>query len=60
MKLKDPNTRSCRDKSLIWIDKFKVLSKDDDYRVKDCRVSLHGHREYRIPPFRFGTGREGG
>ena len=25
-----------------------------------CRVSLHGHREYRIPPFRFGTGREGG
>ena len=25
-----------------------------------CRVSLHGNREYRIPPFRFGTGREGG
>jgi len=25
-----------------------------------CRVSMHGHREYRIPPFRFGTGREGG
>ena len=28
--------------------------------VGECRVSMHGHREYRIPPFRFGTWREGG
>ena len=25
-----------------------------------CHVSMHVHREYRIPPFRFVTGREGG
>jgi len=38
--MEDLNTKSCRDKSLIWTVKFPVLHKNDDDIVKDIKREL--------------------
>ena len=54
------SSAACLTKNLpMNLMKMKPALAPPTWRAR-CRVSMHGHREYRIPPFRFGTGREGG